>query len=51
LTSLLEETKIEYKENIIIFKNNKKDINFLNVFFQPILSKETINSLSKENIF
>ncbi|MDD3793364.1 MAG: ABC transporter substrate-binding protein [Candidatus Gracilibacteria bacterium] len=51
LSSLLEETKIEYKDNIIIFKNNKKDINFLNVFFQPILSEETINSLSKENIF
>lgn len=51
LNSLLEGTKIEYKENIITFKNNKNDVNFLNVFFQPILSKEVINSLSKENIF
>ncbi len=51
LTSLLEGTKIEYKDNMIAFKNNKQDINFLNVFFQPILSKKTIDSLSKENIF
>lgn len=51
ITSLLEETNIEYKDNIITFKNNKKDINFLNVFFQPILSKKTIDNLSKENIF
>ena len=26
-------------------------MNFLNVFFQPILSKNNINTLSKENIF
>ncbi|MDD2907878.1 MAG: ABC transporter substrate-binding protein [Candidatus Gracilibacteria bacterium] len=51
LNSLLEDTSIEYKENVITFKNNKKDVNFLNVFFQPILSKENIDSLSKENIF
>jgi len=51
ISSLLEDTKIEYKDNIITFKNNKQDINFLNVFFQPILSKKTIDSLSKENIF
>jgi len=51
ISSLLEETNIEYKDNIITFKNNKKDINFLNVFFQPILSKKTIDTLSKENIF
>ena len=36
---------------MITFKNNKQDINFLNVFFQPIISKKTIDSLSKENIF
>lgn len=51
LNSLLEWTKIEYKDNMITFKNNKQDINFLNVFFQPIISKKTIDSLSKENIF
>lgn len=50
-SSLLEETQIEQKDNIIIFKNNKKDVNFLNIFFQPILPKDTINSLSKEVIF
>ena len=51
LTSLLENTVIEYKDNIIKFKNNKQDVNFLNVFFQPILSKATIENLSDENIF
>ena len=44
LTSLLEDTKIEYKDNIILFKNNKKDVNFLNVFFQPILSTHSSQS-------
>lgn len=51
LTSLLEDTKIEYSDNMILFKNSKKDVNFLNVFFQPILSKNNIDTLSKENIF
>lgn len=50
-SSLLEETQIEQKDNIIIFKNKKKDINFLNIFFQPILPNETINSLPTETIF
>lgn len=51
LTSLLEDTSIEYKDNIIKFKNNKQDVNFLNVFFQPILAKSVIEKLSDENIF
>lgn len=50
-SSLLEETQIEQKDNVIIFKNKKKDINFLNIFFQPILPNDTINSLSTETIF
>lgn len=51
LNSLLEETVIEYKDNIITFKNNKKDVNFINIFFQPIISKNDIDKISKENIF
>ncbi len=50
-SSLLEETEIEQKDNTIIFKNKKKDINFLNIFFQPILSDKTINSIWTETIF
>lgn len=51
LVSLLNEAQIEVKdENTILFINTKKDINFLNVFLQPILNKEIINSLSKENV-
>lgn len=50
-SSLLANTTIEQNNNTIIFKNNKKDINFMNVFFQPILSDKTINTLSNEVIF
>jgi len=46
----LSETTIEEKDNIIRFTNKKKDINFLNIFFQPILSKEILDSLSEENL-
>ena len=51
ISSLLKDTKIEHKENVITFKNNKKDVNFLNIFFQPIISKEVIDNLSEENIY
>jgi hypothetical protein len=47
---LLEDTQIEYNENIIKFKNTKEDVSFLNVFFQPILAKEVIENLTLEQI-
>lgn len=50
LISLLQDTDIEAKENVIVFKNKRKDINFLNVFLQPILNKKFIDSLSEESI-
>ncbi len=50
-SSLLEWTKIKQNGNTIIFTNEKKDINFLNIFFQPILSEETINSIWTDTIF
>jgi len=50
-SSLLEKTEIEQNKNTIIFKNKKKDINFLNIFFQPILADETINSIWTDTIF
>jgi len=51
LSSLLEDTTIEKNNNTIIFKNNKSDVNFLNIFFQPILSKTTIDNLWNDTIF
>ncbi len=51
ISSLLEETEIKKENNTITFNNTKKDINFLNIFFQPILPKETIDSLSQDIIF
>ena len=50
ISSLLSETEIISKNNIITFKNNKSDINFLNVLFQPILSKIVIDELWEENL-
>lgn len=50
ISSLLESTEIEYNKNILVFKSSKKDINILNVFFQPIVNKKIIDSLSEENI-
>lgn len=51
LISLLQNTDIETtQDNTIIFKNKRKDINFLTVFFQPILNKSFIDTLSQENI-
>lgn len=53
IASLLQGTIISSTENTIIFKNprNKKDINFLNIFFQPILPQSTIKSIWKENLW
>ncbi len=50
ISSLLKDVKIESRWNIIVFKNKVKDTNFLNIFFQPIISQKTIDKLSQENI-
>lgn len=50
LNSLLNDTEIESKDNVIIFKNKRKDVNFLNVFFQPILNKGFIDTLDTKSI-
>ena len=44
-SSILKNTKIIKNNNIIIFKNKKKDINILNIFFQPIVSKKIIDNI------
>ncbi|MFA5917074.1 MAG: ABC transporter substrate-binding protein [Candidatus Gracilibacteria bacterium] len=48
--SLLADTAIEEKTNSIVFRNAKRNINFLNVFFQPILNEEVINNLGVDDL-
>lgn len=50
IKTLLAETTIEEKTNSIVFKNTKKNINFLNIFFQPILNEWLINNLWIEEL-
>lgn len=50
MKSLLADTQIIEEENIITFKSNKNDINFLNIFFQPIISENVINKLWEDNL-
>ena len=50
MSSLLSETEIEEKDGVIIFNNEKKDISFLNVFFQPILPANIINNLNTDEM-
>ncbi len=50
IKSLLADTIIEGKTNSIIFRNAKRNINFLNVFFQPILNEQVINNLWIEDL-
>ena len=50
IKSLLWETEIIEEDNIVIFKNEKIDINFLNVFFQPIVPKKVIDELWEEKL-
>lgn len=45
IKSLISETTFEEKKNSVVFKNPKKDINFLNIFFQPILPKKVVDNL------
>lgn len=48
--SLLTDITIEEKDWMITFSNTKKDINLLNLLFQPILSKDIIDNLWTEDI-
>ena len=50
MSSLLSETGIEEEDGTIIFNNAKKDISFLNIFFQPILPASVINNLTTEEM-
>lgn len=48
--TLIKDTEIETKDNIITFKNKTPSIKFLDVFFQPILNKDFIDTLSSKSI-
>lgn len=48
IASLLSNTKIEERERSIVFTNQTWDINFLNVFLQPIVPTKILNTLSTE---
>ncbi len=50
ISSLLKDTKIETKDNIIIFSNTRNDINFLNVLLQPIVSQKILNTIGVKEI-
>ena len=50
IASILKNIDIEKKDSSIIFYAKKKDINNLNIFFQPILPAKVINNLSEEEL-
>jgi len=50
ISALLENTVIEKGNGKITFNNIKKDINFLNIFFQPIIPKSVIDNLSENEM-
>ncbi len=50
ISTLLENTTIEKWNGKITFNNSKKDINFLEVFFQPIVPKSVIDSLWEKEL-
>lgn len=50
LNSLLEKTTIEEKSGNIIFRNKVKDVNFINVLLQPIVSKETLDNIGNKEL-
>lgn len=50
VASLLKETTIEERASSIIFSNRVKDINFLNVFFQPIAPASILETLGSEEL-
>lgn len=50
LKSTLEQVEIEAKDSSITFTTSWKDVNILNIFFQPILPKKVIDQIEIDNI-
>jgi len=51
IKSLLSDTKIIEKENMIIFNNKKRDINFLNVLFTPIVNNTILDNIGEKELY
>jgi hypothetical protein len=45
INGILSQTTIEEKSGNIIFRNKVKDVNFINLLLQPIVSKETLDNI------
>lgn len=50
ITALLEKTTIEEKAGNIIFRNTLKDVNFISVLMQPIVSKEILDNIGNKEL-
>ena len=48
--SLLQDTTIQQNDSVIIFNNTQEDINYLNIFFQPIAPKSLLDDLTEEQL-
>jgi hypothetical protein len=48
MNDLLKKTTFKLTDTSIIFKNTEKDINFLKIFFQPVVSEKILNIISKK---
>lgn len=51
LAVILKNTRIEEKNWSIIFRNNSKDVKFLNIFFQPIVSANILDNIWNNELF
>ncbi len=51
MRSFLKDTTIESKKWMITFSNTNNDINFLKVFFQPIVPKEILDNIWNKELF
>lgn len=51
MSSLLKETVIDSKPGVVTFSNKVKDINFLQIFFQPIVPKEVLDNIGNKELF
>jgi len=50
INSILENTTIEERAWVITFSNIKKNVNFLNLLFQPIVSKQVLDKITEREI-
>ena len=49
IQNILDKIEIKTTKNSIIFSSNIKDVNILNILFQPILSKTIIDNLDEQS--